>query len=605
MTIRTPLRVALVCCTALAACSPKAQPVTPEATKANATATTSASKEAHALFEEYFEEGLEMLPIMATFIGDNRYNDRLANSIGPEFIAKYQASARSYLDRLATIDAAKLDEGDLLSYEIFKRNLQMTLTGAEYPSELLPLNQMFSIPSFMAQLGSGQTMQPFKTVTDYDNWLGRVDDFTVWVDQAVINMKRGVSQGITQPRPIAVKILPQLMTQVVEDPEKSVFYMPIKNMPPSFAEADRQRLDRAYRAAITTKLVPAYRTLHDYIRDDYLPNARTSIAWSDLPNGQAWYNYLVRTSTTTDLDANQIHQIGLDEVARIRGEMEAVKLEVGFQGSLAEWFEHLKTDSKYYFSSEEEVLAAYRALQTRVDAKIAELFALQPKAKFEIRPTEAFRAKSSAAAEYMAPSADGSRPGIFYVNTHDLKIQPKHATGALYLHEAVPGHHFQLALQMQLEELPRFRRYGGFTAYVEGWGLYAESLGKDLGLYDDPMQWFGRLELEMLRAMRLVLDTGMHSKGWTREQAIAYVKANSAMTEADVIAEVERYIAMPAQALAYKIGELTLLRLRARAEKELGDKLDIRAFHTLILANGALPLAVLEARFERWLQEQR
>ena len=602
-------RIAIVSLTALAATA-TCTSTAPRSASQSTTAVApphgqSPADQANTLFENYFEERIQMSPMMATMIGDNRFNDRLANSISPEWLAKSREVDRSYLEKLRAIDPSGLGEQDRLSYDILVRNLEISLAGDEYPGELLPINQFFSLPSFVAQFGSGQSAQPFATVADYDNWLSRLDDFVVWVDQAIANMRRGVAQGVVQPRAITVKVLPQLAAHVATDVEKSAFYMPIANMPETFAAADRQRLEAAYRSAIQGKVVPAYQRLHDYLKDEYLPRSRDSVGWSALPNGKAWYDYMVRTTTTTDLGADQLHQIGLDEVARIQGEMKKVMSEVGFTGTLAEWFEHLENSDEFHFASAEDVLAAFRALESQVDARIDTLFATKPKAGFEIRPVEAFRAESFAGAEYRPPSTDGSRPGVFYVNTHNLEAQPTYSTVALYMHEAVPGHHFQIAMQMELDKLPKIRRYGGFSAYIEGWGLYAESLGDDMGFYKDPMQRYGRLSYELLRAMRLVLDTGIHSKGWSREKSIEYMRTNSSMAESEIIAEVERYIAIPSQALAYKVGQLTISGMRTRAEKELGDKFDIRSFHTLILAGGALPLSVLESRFETWLGAQR
>jgi uncharacterized protein (DUF885 family) len=351
--------------------------------------------------------------------------------------------------------------------------------------------------------------------------------------------------------------------------------------------------------------VPTYQKLHDYIRDTYLPDTRDSVGLSELPNGRSWYDYLVGETTTTALSAEEIHEIGLAEVARIRAEMERVKDEVGFEGSLNEFFDHLKEDPQFFYSEPEQLLEAYRSLKGRVDAAVPEMFSLLPKADFEIRPVEEYRQQSAAAASYMPSSPDGSRPGVFYVNTYDLKSRPRYNIEAIYLHEAAPGHHFQIALAQELDELPRFRRFGGSTAYVEGWGLYAESLGSELGMYQDPYSYYGALTAEMWRAIRLVVDSGMHAKGWSRDDALAFMRDNSSIGEADVVAEIDRYIAIPSQALAYKIGQLKIRELRTRAETELGDSFDIRGFHAAVLQDGALPLNVLEAKVDRWIASQR
>jgi uncharacterized protein (DUF885 family) len=375
-------------------------------------------------------------------------------------------------------------------------------------------------------------------------------------------------------------------------------------MPQEFSAADRQRLTEAYRAALAHEVLPAYARLADFLERDYLPAARSSVGWGDLPDGAAWYRWRIRGATTMDRPADEIHQLGLAEVARIRAEMTAVKDQVGFQGDLAAFFEHLQDDPKFYFNSEQELLDAYRDVKRRIDALLPKLFVDFPKADYEIRAVEEFRAASAAGASYQAPSADGKRPGIFYINTHNLRAQPRFGVETLSLHEAAPGHHFQIAIQQELTSLPRYRRFNGYTSYSEGWALYAESIGKELGMFTDPYQWYGRLSDEMLRAMRLVVDTGLHSRGWTREQAIRYMLDNSSLAESDVTAEVERYIVWPGQALGYKLGQLQITALRARAQSALGPAFDVRAFHSQVLRDGALPMDVLGAKIDRWIRGQ-
>jgi uncharacterized protein (DUF885 family) len=564
-----------------------------------------ASARLNEIVEEYFDELLALNPVYATFIGDNRFNDRLTNTIGTEHRAASRALEEKYLALIDALDASSLEAQDLLTYEVFKSEREQAIEGFRYPTYLLPVNQFFSVPNLFAQLGSGSSVQPFATAEDYDNFLGRVDGFVVWIDQAIVNMDEGRAKGIVQPRVVMERVLPQLASQVVEDPEQSLFYGPITRMPETIAGEDRDRLTAAYRAAITTRIVPAYRKLHDYVRDVYLPDTRESVALSDLPDGRAWYDYLVGETTTTDLTADEIHEIGLAEVARIRAEMERVKDEVGFEGSLNDFFDHLKTDPQFFYEEPEQLLEAYRSLKGRVDAAVPELFSLLPKADFEIRAVEEFRQQSAAAASYMPASPDGSRPGVFYVNTYDLKSRPRYNIEAIYLHEAAPGHHFQVALAQELESLPRFRRFGGSTAYVEGWGLYAESLGSELGMYQDPYSYYGALTAEMWRAIRLVVDSGMHAKGWSRDQALEFMRENSSIGEADVVAEIDRYIAIPSQALAYKIGQLKIRELRTRAEQALGPDFDIRGFHAAVLEDGALPLNVLDAKLDRWIASQQ
>jgi uncharacterized protein (DUF885 family) len=402
------------------------------------------------------------------------------------------------------------------------------------------------------------------------------------------------------------KVLPQLDAMIVTKVQDSQFYAPVKNFPAAIPQADRERLTAQYAQVLENKVLPAYRRLRDFVRNDYLPKTRATVKWTALPDGAAWYAFQVQEHTTTALTPAEIHDIGLSEVARIRGEMDRVRQQVGFQGDLEAFFTFLETDPRFYFTRGEDLLDGYRTLKTRIDAALPKLFSVFPKADYEVREVEAFRAASAAGAYYQQPSADGSRPGIFYVNTFNLKAQPKYGMETLSLHEAAPGHHFQVTIQQELEGLPRFRRFGGdYTAYVEGWALYAESLGKELGLFTDPYQWFGRLNDEMLRAMRLVVDTGLHDKGWSREQSIKYMLDNSTLAESDVISEVERYIAWPGQALGYKVGDLRIQGLRRKAQAELGTKFDVRDFHREVLSDGAVPLEVLEAKIDRWVAARR
>jgi uncharacterized protein (DUF885 family) len=384
-----------------------------------------------------------------------------------------------------------------------------------------------------------------------------------------------------------------------------LFWGPIQNMPEDFSAADRDRLTSAYRTMIESQVMPAYKRLRAYINDEYLPKTRETVGLDALPNGKAWYAYNARNSTTTNRTPDEIHQLGLSEVARIQGEIKGVMQQVGFKGSLQDFFQFMRTDPQFNFKTEDELLTYYRALEKSVNAGIPGQFSLVPKSPFEIRAVEAFRAKSAAGGEYQSASEDGKRPGIFYVNTYDLPTRKKWDAEDLYLHEAIPGHHFQISLQQEMGSLPKFRRFGGETAFAEGWGLYAESLGKDLGVYKDPYSYFGYLQNELWRAIRLVTDTGLHSKGWSRDQVIKYMLDNSAESETQATAEAERYIAWPSQALAYKSGELKIKELRARAEQALGPKFDIREFHAEVLKDGAVPLDVLDAKIDRWIAAKK
>lgn len=563
------------------------------------------AKQLDALYAEYWEESLKLNPIQATFVGDARYNDQLPNFLTAEFRQQTHDFTQGWLDRVTAIDASSLQGQARLSYDIFVREQKLTLEAERFPNWMQPIQQFYSFANFAAQLGSGQSAQPFKTVQDYDNWLKRGAALPALFDQAIVNMREGMAKGVVQPKVLMQKVLPQLEALIKDKPEDTLFWGPITALPADFPEADKTRLTEAYRTLIGDQIMPAYVRLRTFIADTYLPACRDSVALSDLPDGEAWYALNAKNSTTTDLTPAQIHDIGLSEVARIHGEMRQVMQQVGFKGELKDFFVFVTSDKQFQFKDEQALLDAYNGLRERVNAKVPELFSLVPKAAFEIRPVEAFRAASAAGGSYQSPSEDGTRPGIFYVNTHDLPSRKTWDMEDLYLHEAIPGHHFQLALQQELTDLPKFRRFGGETAFAEGWGLYAESLGKDLGVYTDPYMYFGRLQGELWRAIRLVVDTGLHSKGWTREQVIDYMKANSATTDTEATSEAERYIAIPGQALAYKIGELKIKELRAKAEHDLGPKFDIRAFHAEVLKDGSVPLEVLEGKVGRWIEAQR
>ena len=579
----------------------------------NDNSTTEASVEANsesasatlaALVEEYFERNLELNPLLATMIGDDRYDDRLANFISPEYIAQSEALDTEFLERLLAIDESALEGQDLLTYGTFQLSREMGIEGNQFPGHLQPINQFFSIPNFFVMLGSGASMHPFKTVKNYDDFLSRADDFVVIMDQAVENMNIGMQDGVVRPRILMEKVLPQLESQFAESAEESGFFNPVANMPADFNDADRERLTAAYKLAIEEKIIPSYKRLHNFIGDEYLGAARETVGLSDLPNGEAWYAYMVRQVTTTDLTPAEIHQIGLDEVARIHDQMHGVMEEVGFEGDLKEFFEFLNTDDQFYYDEPDQLIEGYRDMSDHISSLAPKLFSVLPKAGFEVRRIEPFREKSASGGSYMRGTPDGSRPGVFYANAYDIKARPIWAMESLFLHEAIPGHHFQLSIQQEVEDVPRFRQFGGYTAFIEGWGLYAESLGKELGVYTDPYQYFGALNAELWRAIRLVVDTGLHAKGWSRQDVLDYMYANSAVKEARAVSEAERFMAIPGQALAYKIGQLKIRELRTRAEEKLGDKFDVRAFHREVLVDGALPLSMLEAKIDRWIAAQ-
>ncbi|HLA71302.1 MAG TPA: DUF885 domain-containing protein [Steroidobacteraceae bacterium] len=555
----------------------------------------------NALVEEYFDRSLELSPMNATAIGDSRFDDRLDETTTPGFRERVLATERAFLDRARQIDAARLSPGGRITWEVFVGERELALEGQKYPEELLPLNQMNALPIDLAVYGSGTGPQPFNDARDYDRFLMRLRKFPGWVDGAIAMMRTGISRGITLPRPAMAKVVPQLREIVTPKVTDSIFWHPLEELPKGIAADDRNRIVAEYTRVLGAEILPAYARLADFIERDYLPAARTTVGWSDLPDGANWYRWRIRSATTMDMAPEQIHALGLTEVARIRGEMLAVKEQVGFNGDLEAFFRHLEDDPRFYFNDEAELLDAYREVKRRVDGLLPRLFADFPKADYEIRPVEPFRAASAAGGSYQAPSADGKRPGIFYINTYNLKAQPRFGIETLSLHEASPGHHFQISIQQELTDLPRFRRFNGYVSYSEGWALYAESIGKELGMFTDPYQWYGRLSDEMLRAMRLVVDTGLHAKGWTREQAIAYMLANSTLTESDVTAEVERYIVWPGQALGYKLGQLHISALRARAQQQLGANFDVREFHSQVLRDGAVPMDVLSAKIDRWI----
>ncbi len=557
------------------------------------------------LAEAYYEDFLAANPTVATAIGDSRYDYLYIPSFAESQREAARARAERYLGSLAGVDRNALDREHQLTYDAFRWNLENSLRGDAHPSHLVPLNQFFNFTASFAQMGAGRGLHPFRTVKNYDDFLSRITGFANALDTAIANMRRGKSAGIVQPRVLMERVLPQLAAHVVTSPDSSIFYGPVRNMPETFSPQDRARLTAVYEVAIRDQLVPGFARLHDFIRDEYIPTARSTVGLSALPGGLAWYQHLVRASTTTDLTPDQVHEIGLSEVARIHREIDALRQQVGFEGTLSDFLRHLQTDPRFRYTSREEMLADYRAAQARIDPLTDRLFDVKPKANYEIRPVEEFRERSASGGSYQAASPDGSRPGIFYLNTYDPPSRPRYRMESLLLHEGSPGHHFQITIQRELEHLPRIRRFGGFTAYSEGWGLYSELIGRELGVYTDPYQYYGALAGELWRAIRLVLDTGIHAKGWTREQAIEYAQQNSSESDTQIISEVERFVAIPGQALAYKIGELKIRELRTRAEEALGARFDIKAFHRAVLEDGALPLSVLEAKIDRWIERQR
>jgi uncharacterized protein (DUF885 family) len=563
------------------------------------------SSAAEKLFDNYYEERLGLFPLEATAIADKRYNDQLPCDIADSYRGKLKLFYEKYLDEISKIDRSQLTGEDVLSYDVFKREMKMQLEGLAFHDNLMPINQFESLPLTMGQLGAVGNNQPFKTVKDYDDFLGRIKGFVIWTDTAIVNMRRGMQEGMVPPIILMERVLPQYQAMVVKDPKESIFYNPIKQMPASFSEPDRIRLTAAYEKAITEELIPSYKKLHDFIRDEYIQKCRETAGISNVPNGKEYYAYMARVWTTTTLTPDEIFEIGQKEVARIRAEMEKVKEEVKFKGDLKAFFDFIHTDKQFMpFTSDTAVLNSYRSIQAKMEPQLKKLFNLVPKARFEIKRTEAFR-EASASAEYNQSAPDGSRPGVFYVPVPDARKINIVGMEDLFLHEAIPGHHYQTAIQQENEALPKFRRFGWYGAYGEGWALYTESLGKELGLYTDPYQYFGCLSEEMHRAIRLVVDVGMHTKGWTREQAIRFSLDNEAETESDITGEIERYMAIPGQALGYKIGQMKIIEVRNKAEQALGAKFSIQKFHDELLIDGCLPLDVFESKMDSWVKAQQ
>jgi len=554
------------------------------------------------VFESYHQGVLKLNPLQATSAGDNRYNDILPIDISTEYIKKIRAFYKVYKDSLAMYGDALLTKEEKLSKDILNWELNQALKGLTFRTELTPINQMFSLPLTIGQLGSGSSSQPFKTVKDYQNWLKRLERFTAWCDTAQVNMKKGIKEGYVLPKTLIDKVIPQIEKLAKGKTEQSLFFLPIKQIPSSFSKEDKKELTTAYTVIIENKVNPALTSLSTFIKNEYLEAGRSSSGISAIPNGKSFYDYLIKNFTTTNMTAEQIHQLGLNEVERISQEMEKVKRQVGYEDDLKSFFSHVRTKRELRpFKAPGEVISNFKAIHRKMEPNLKKLFDLSPKTAFEIRRTEAFR-EASASAQYNPGSLDGTRPGIFYVPIPNIKNYNVFSDEDLFLHEAIPGHHYQISLQQENKDLPSFRKTLWYSAYGEGWALYTESLGKELGLYDDPYQYFGMLSAEMHRAIRLVVDTGIHVKGWSREEAIQYSLDHEAESKASIISEIERYMAIPGQALSYKIGQLKIRELRTKAEKELGEEFDIKEFHNRMLESGSLPLSLLDKKISNWIE---
>ncbi len=556
------------------------------------------------IFAEHYEAHQLLYPSTAQLIGDYRFNDRFENDLSDLHIAAAKKLNDLYLARAQSIDTATLSDKEKLQRDFFIDTRLRTRQGEAIPQELMPMNQFYSRANDFAVQGSGESVHPFKTEKDYRDFIAKSSDFSKWADSAILRMRQGMDKGIVLPKVLIERVLPQLLAQFADkDLTKSTFYGPLKKVPASISGEARVKLVADYEAAIRNVIAPAYKRLHDFMAADYLAKGVSEHGRGAIPGGAAWYQYLISHHTTTDMKAEEIHTIGLAEVKRIRAEMDQVRQTVNFKGDLKAFFARLSTNDKFFFATKDELVAGYSGLKEKIDAKLPAFFDIQPKTRYEVRPVEAFREKNAAGASYQSGTPDGSRPGVFYINTFNLRAQPRWGMETLSLHEAAPGHHFQISIQQEMEDAPKFQRFSESTAFAEGWALYAESIGREMGLFTDPYQYFGRLSDELLRAMRLVVDTGLHAKSWPREQAIQYMLDNSAMAKSDVTAEIERYMAIPGQALAYKIGQLKITELRRRAEAALGAAFDIRQFHNQVLLDGSLPMSILEAKIDGWIRK--
>jgi uncharacterized protein (DUF885 family) len=557
------------------------------------------------LFADSDEASLKRNPISALFRGDLRYADRMGDFITPAYFKAERAAAVADLKGLKAINRASLGATDQIAYDVFKWQTELTLKGLSPKILALtvvrPIDHFNGFHTFYPDVASGQGAAPFKTLVDYENNLKRHADYVLFIDRAIGRFREGLKSGVVQPKLTVSNMIDQLNIQIAQGIEGSTFYGPVKSFPEGILAADQTRLKAQYAAAIRDTINPVHTRLRDFLKNEYLPKSRDGVGLVHMKGGAGLYDYQIESNTTVAMKADAVHTLGLSEVARIRGDMDAIRQKVGFKGDLAAFFNDMRENPIHKFKTRDDMRDTFYAIGRVVDLKVREQFSTIPKSPLEIRPVPDYKEKTDAGGSYQSGTPDGSRPGVFYFNAYDLPSRSKPGSETLFLHEAVPGHHFQISLAQENEALPAFMRFGGNTAYVEGWALYAESLYKELGVENDPYARFGGLDDEMLRAMRLVVDSGLHSKGWTRDQAIAYMLANSGMSRTDATSEVERYIAIPGQALAYKIGQLTILRLKAKAQAAMGTRFDPKAFHSQVLMTGALPMAVLEKKIDDWI----
>ena len=562
-------------------------------------ALADAGEDFNALLDEAWEWHLAENPMVASRAGDRRYNTEWRDG-SLTAIEQRHLQRRDFLRRVYAIDRAALPEADKLNYELFRRDMQRRVDEHQFKGFLMPFSQRGGVQN----LDNQANQLRFETVGDFEDWLARMDKIDTVVDQTIEVANRGIERGFVLPRVLMERIPDQIAVQLVENGEESPFYRTFETMPGSITEKDQERLRETAIKTIEDTVVPAYRKLARYFEKTYLPATRETVGLSSLPNGSAWYEFLARRYTTTVMTPDEIHRTGLEEVKRIRGEMQQIIDELGFEGDFQDFLTFLRTDPQFYYDNPDDLYEAYLATSKRIDPELVKLFGTLPRMPYGVKPIPDAIAPDTTTAYYSRPAADGSRAGIYWVNLYRPEVRPKYEIEVLSVHEAMPGHHLQLAIQQEIGDMPDFRRYTGFTAFVEGWGLYSESLGYDLGLYKDAYSRFGALTYDMWRAVRLVVDTGIHYKGWTRQQAIDFFKDNAAKTEHDIVNEIDRYIVMPGQALAYKIGQLKILSLRAQAEATLGDDFDVREFHDVLLGGGALPLDILQRRMDDWLAQQ-
>ncbi len=584
------MKIKLIClfaAVALGACSP-----TP--------GEGSADQSMVELVDGYLAHRIEMDPFGAPYLGRYELNGQFGNPLTDAYQQQLHTYNEQALVQAKAIHPAQLSPERKLTQAIFIRDLEMEIAAEQFPEEQLPVNQFDSRFAEFVQMGSGEGAFPFAQERDFSDFISRMKGFAPWMDSVIAQMRMGMASGVVLPKVLVERMQAQVEAQLVDDLRESVFYAPVLAHPELMSGATKLEYEQVLRESV----LASFAKFSVFLQREYLAAARPTAGYGQLPNGDNWYQHLADLHTTTSKAVDEIHQLGLSEVTRIHAEMDKVRQQVGFEGDLAAFFQFLATDEQFFFESEQALIDAYQVVKKRIDTVLPQFFEIAPKADYEVRPVEAFRQRSAAGASYMAPAPDGSRPGIFYINTYNLRAQPKWGVTTLSLHEASPGHHFQIAIQQELEGLPDYQKFGGSNAFAEGWALYAEHLGIEMGLFEDPYQYFGKLSDELLRAMRLVVDTGLHRKGWSREQAIEYMRSNSAMAQTDIEAEVERYMAIPGQALSYKIGQIKILELRKMAEQRLGDRFDLKAFHTQVLSSGNLPMAVLEQKIEHWVAQQ-